>query len=100
MSTVNLTSKQINRSVPQKLRLQNIHGTRERHGDFYLDGKYQFRVTLPNVHGGSGVLSDGWLKCCRVSTLLSTSQYADLVRCPMRSEDYERIIREKLQSRG
>lgn len=95
MSVLNLSAKQINQVVPKKLKLVNVRGTRERHGDYYLDGKFQFTVTMPNDHGGSGAISTGWLKVCRESVFLSAAEYADLVRCPMTDEDYEQLIRDR-----
>ena len=100
MSNLNLTAKQIYSSVTKKLKLKNVSGTRERHGEYYLDGKYQFKVTMPNEHGGSGSISTGWLKVCRQSVFLSTAEYADLVRCPMTAEQYEKLIREKIDARA
>lgn len=99
MSTQNLSVKQINQNVPKKLKLVNLRSTRERHGDYYLDGKFQFRVTLPNEHGGSGAISPGWLRVCRESVFLSAMEYANLVRCPMESDDYEKLIRERFLNR-
>ena len=99
MSLLNLTAKQIYDSVTKKLHLEHVKVSRETTGDYYLDGKYQFRVTMPNVHGGSGSVSTGWLKVCRESVFLSTAQYADLVRCPMTEEKYTEIIREKIAAR-
>lgn len=99
MSSLNLTAKQIVSNVTKKLALTNIRGTREQHGDFILDSKFQFTVTLPNIHGGSGSISSGWLKVCRDSTRLKTSEFADLVKCPMSGEDYKQIIREQIRSR-
>ena len=99
MSSLNLTAKQIVSSVTKKLAITNIRGTREQHGDFFLDGKLQFTVTMPNIHGGSGSISPLWLKVCRNSVRLKTSEYANLVRCPMSGEAYERIVREQIKSR-
>lgn len=99
MSSLNLTAKQIVSSVTKKLALTNVRGTREQHGDFFLDGKLQFTVTMPNIHGGSGSISSGWLKVCRDSVRLKTSEFADLVRCPMSGEAYEQIITEQIKSR-
>jgi hypothetical protein len=99
MSALNLSAKQINQSLPKKLNLVNLRGTRERHGDYYLDGKFQFTATLPNEHGGSGAVSTGWLKVCRESVFLNAAEYADLVRCPMESDDYEKLIRERIVAR-
>lgn len=95
MGNLNLTAKEINQSVPKKLKLVNLTDKRERHGEFWLDGKYQFKVTLPNIHGGSGSVTPLWLKCCRDTVFLGSSEYADLVRCPMTGEKYERLIRER-----
>jgi hypothetical protein len=99
MSVLNLSAKEINQSVTKKLSLANLKGTRERHGDYYLDSKFQFTVTLPNVHGSGGSISPGWLKVCRESTLLNAAEYADLVQCPMEGDDYEKLIRERIASR-
>jgi len=67
MSELNLSAKQINASVQKKLKLVDLRETRETHGDYYLDGEFQFTVTLPNIHGGSGAVSWGLLKVCRES---------------------------------
>jgi hypothetical protein len=77
MSTQNLSAKQIYRNVTKKLKLVNLRGTRERHGDYYLDGKFQFTVTLPNEHGGSGAVSTGFLRVCRERAFLTAGEYAD-----------------------
>ena len=98
MSVLNLTARQINKSVPKKLSLQKLETTREQHGDYYLDGKYQFRVTMPNIHGGSGSVSTGMLKIARESVHLTSREYADLVRCPMTGEQYDEKMRDKLTS--
>ncbi|MFH1523738.1 MAG: hypothetical protein ABIF04_02130 [Chloroflexota bacterium] len=100
MSSLNLTANDIIANVTKKLNLINIQGTREQHGDYWLDGKFEFKVTMPNQHGGSGAISTGFLKVCRNSVFLSAPQYADLVRCPMSDKDYEKIIREKIASRS
>lgn len=100
MSSLNLNANDIVSNVTKKLNLQNVRGGRDQHGDYYLDGKYQFSVTMPNVHGGSGAISPLWLKVCRDSVRLTSSEYADLVRCPMKGEDYEKLIRERITSRS
>ena len=99
MSMLNLSAKRINKSVAKKLRLVNLRGTRERHGDYYLDDKFQFTVTLPNEHGRRGTISPGWLKVCRESIFLNAAEYADLVQCPMKEDAYERLIRERIGTR-
>jgi len=99
MSSLNLSAKQIVENVSKKLKLQNVKVTREITGDYFLDGKYQFRVTMPNIHGNKGAISTGWLKVCRNSVFLSAGEYADLVRCPMSGDEYEDLIKEKIALR-
>lgn len=62
---------------------------------YYLDGKKQFRVTLPNVHGGSGSLSTGFLKKVKNQLMLNNENFVDLVECPLTPEAYEEIVRSK-----
>lgn len=95
MGNLNLTDKEINKEVPNKLKLKDIRHGRERHGWYFLDEKPMFRVTMPNIHGKT--LSPGFLRQCRRSTRLTTQQYANLVRCPMSGKEYEKIIRGKLE---
>jgi hypothetical protein len=63
---------------------------------YCLDRKKILRVTLPNVHGGSGSISTGFLTQVRKSLRLDTPQFEKLAECPLTSEEYEVIIREKL----
>lgn len=63
---------------------------------YYLDGKKTLRVTLPNLHGGSRSVSTGFLHQIRNSLKLTTPQFADLVECPLTPEEYESIVRSKL----
>ena len=51
---------------------------------------------MPNVHGGSGSISTGFLTQARRSLRLDTPQFEKLAECPLTSEEYEVIIREKL----
>jgi hypothetical protein len=98
MSSINIDAKEIVSSVSRKLKLQNIRTTRELHGDYYLDGKFQFQVTMPNPHGAKKSISTGWLKVCRNSVRLSSSEYAALVRCLMTGDEYDNLIREQISS--
>ena len=95
---MNLTSKEVIRNVTKKLKLENIRSNREQYGDYILDGKMQFTVVLPNIHGGGGNLSPRMLKVLRDSVLLGQKDYYALVKCPMKGEEYEKIIRKKLSS--
>ena len=77
-----------------------MRSNREQYGDYYLDGKYQFKVVMPNIHGGSGSVSHGLLKVCRESVALSTQEFSELVRCPMTGEEYDQLIRERINKRS
>ena len=100
MSFLNLTAKEINDSLPGKLDLQNVTGNRERSGDFWLDGKFLFKVKMPNIHGGSGAVSPMLLKACRETVLLNARNYFNLVKCPLSGEEYGLIIRHKMAQGG
>ena len=96
MGNLNLSARDIHRSVKKKLRLRNVVTTTETFGDYYLDDKLELRVKLPNEHGGSGrPVSHGLLRACRETLLLTTSEFALLVRCPMSAEQYDNLIRAK-----
>ncbi len=63
---------------------------------YYLDGKKVLRITLPNVHGGSGSISTGFLNQIKNSLKLNMREFEDLVECPLTSEDFESLIRARL----
>ncbi len=63
---------------------------------YCLDGKKLLRITLPNLHGGSGSIPTGFLKQVQNNFRLNTRQFEDLTECPLTPEEYETIIREKL----
>ena len=63
---------------------------------YLLDGKKALRIKMPNVHGGSGSISTGFLKQIQNSLKLSTPQFVELVECPLTPEGFEVIIRSKL----
>lgn len=97
MSNLNLSTNDIYKNVTKKLKLQNLTQTRERFGDFYIDEKFAFKVKLPNEHGGNKTLSPLFLKACRDSVLLSSQEYANLVRCPMTGDEYEKLVRARIR---
>ena len=66
---------------------------------YYLDGKREIRIKLPNVHGGSGSLSTGFIKGIQNSLRLKTDQFEDLVECPLSAEEFEALIRKQLAGR-
>ena len=97
MKWQNITVKDLV-SVVDKISLQPTKKGRAPHPAYwyYLDGKKTLRVTLPNVHGGSGSLSTGFIKQIRNNLKLTLEQLEDLVDCPLTAEDFEVIIRSKV----
>jgi len=93
----NITSKDL-RKVVNKLSLAEQGKRRAKHPVYWylLDDRKQFKVTLPNIHGGSGSISTGFLKKIQKQLRLETQQFEDLVECPLTDEDYEAIIRTQL----
>ena len=61
-----------------------------------VDGKKQFKVAMPNVHGGSGSMTTGYLTQIRKALRLNTREFEALVDCLLTAKDFETIIREKL----
>ncbi len=51
---------------------------------------------MPNIHGGSGSLSTGFIKQIQNNLRLNTNQFEDLVECPLSADEYEKILRERL----
>ncbi len=98
MKYQNITAKDLLRVV-KKLDLEGRSGKRRAKHPVYwykLDGKRQIRVTLPNVHGGNKTITPGFLKQIRNQLRLKSVELVDLVECPLTKEEYERIVREKL----
>jgi hypothetical protein len=62
---------------------------------YVLDGKKQLRITLPNIHGGSGSISTGFLKQVKENLRLSNQQFVDLIACPLDADQFAVIIRKK-----
>ena len=94
----NITSSDLSKVVSKiSLEPSKLHG-RAPHPIYWylLDGKKALRIKMPNVHGGSGSMSTGFLKQIQNSLKLSTPQFVELVECPLTSEGFEVIIRSKL----
>ncbi len=65
---------------------------------YYLDGRKVLRVTLPNLHGGSGSISTGFLNQIKNSLRLNMREFEELVECPLTTEDFEAIVRGRLNN--
>ena len=63
---------------------------------YCLDGKKVLRITMPNIHGGAGSISTGFLKKIQNSFRLNSRQFEDLAECPLSAEEVEKIIRAKV----
>ena len=101
MRWLNITTKQLE-AIVGKLSLDPPKSRRRAPHPVYwycLDGKKTLRVTLPNIHGGSGSVSPPFLSRIRDNLKLDSGQFEDLVECPLTAEDFERIIRAKLTPR-
>ena|SRR4030067_467809 len=97
----NITLRNLTDGVVDKLSLVPSQTKRRSPHPVYwyvLDGKKVLRITLPNVHGGSGAISTGFLRQIREQLMLTTQQFEDLVGCPITAEQFEAIIREKLHA--
>jgi hypothetical protein len=58
-----------------------------------LDGQKRLRVPMPNIHGGSGSISKGYLTQIRKALMLKNRQFEELVDCSLTSKNFETIIR-------
>jgi len=94
----NITAKDLRKGVVQKLSLEATPSKRGREPVYwyFIDGRKQLRITVPNIHGGSGSVSKGYLTQVRHDLMLETRQFEELVDCDLTAEEYEEIIREKL----
>lgn len=94
----NVTSKDLRKGVVQKLSLEATPSKRGREPIYWysIDGKKELRITIPNIHGGSGSISTGFLTQIRKDLMLDTRQFEELVDCFLSTEEYEKVIRKKL----
>lgn len=85
------------RRIIKKLDLEKTKaGSRDEVYWYFLDGKKQLRIIMPNQHGGSGSLSTGFIKSIMINLHLKSDQLQELVDCSLSADQYEKIIREKL----
>ncbi len=99
MKWSNITSKDLDKGIVQKLQLEPSLSKRSRERKFWyiLDGEKQFSVVLPNIHGGSGSVSPGYIQSIKRSLRLTdNTEFVDLVSCKKTADEYEDYIREHL----
>jgi len=94
----NITAKELHRGVVKKLSLEPTQSKRSREPIYWylLDERRILQIPMPNIHGGSGFVSTGYLTQIRKKLRLTTRQFEDLVGCPLSSDDFEIIVHEKL----
>lgn len=95
----NITAKNLGK-LAGKLSLELSNSKRRApHPVFWycLDGLKILRIKLPNIHGGSGSVSTGFLKQIQNNLHLNTRQFEDLADCSLLANEFEKIIREKLR---
>lgn len=86
------------RRVIKKLELRKTSAnSRDEIYYFYIDGKPQLRVSMPNNHGGSGSLSTGFIKQIRANLRLDTRDFERLVECSLSAAKYEEHVRKALK---
>lgn len=96
MGRVNFKKREVRRAVEEKLGIQ-LRSNAELNGWYYLEGQKVLRVTVPK---GVSDLPPGTAHQIRKQLWLGTPDFIALVRCPMSGNDYEALIRTKLQLLG
>ena len=95
----NFNTKILHKGLVKKLNLVPSRSRRRApHPVFWyvLNDKKILRITLPNVHGGSGALSTGFLQQIRQSLRLTSAQFEALVNCLLSASEFEEIIRRQV----
>ena len=90
----NIKYRELTGALEGKVKLDFRHG-KERNAWFVLDGEKRLRVTAPKEHSGN--VPVGTAKAIRKQLKLTTSQFLELVACPMTGEDFRDLIRQKIQ---
>lgn len=97
MKWQNITPKDLY-VIINKLSLTKSNAKRSPHPIYFywIDGKKELSIKLPNSHGGSGSLSTGFIDSIRKKMRLDNDQFIDLVKCPLSAEEYQKILKAKL----
>jgi hypothetical protein len=69
-----------------------IKDSRDRHAQFFEGGKL---IIVTKRSHGSGKLDGNIPHMIRQQMRLNEAQFADLIACPLRREDYVKILKEK-----
>ena len=93
MGLLNVDYGAVTRALERKVGLDFRSG-KERVAWYVLEGKKRFRVRAPKKHRGD--LRPGTAAGIKNDLKLTTTQFRQLVSCPISGTDYERIIRQKI----
>jgi|GEM_PF-1813886 len=96
----NLTANDLYKGIVRKLSLEPTKSKRGREPIYWylLDGKKALRISMPNLHGGSGSITTGYLKQIRMALKLKTREFEELVDCVLKAEGFEAKIRDRLDN--
>lgn len=65
--------------------------------EFLLDGKFQFKITVPDSHGrDTAVVDFGTIRSIVRQLKLTQDEFSEWLKCPLDREEYERLMRERL----
>ncbi len=95
MSRLQCTFRQAHSAARAKLGCEQR--TKEWQYECWIDGKFQFKVTIPDSHGHqTAQLSPGTLKSVIRQLKLSNEEFVEWRDCPMDRDKYEHLMRERL----
>lgn len=97
MKWQNITAKDLHGLI-DKISLESTKSKRRSPHPIYwfrLDGKKTLRVKLPNIKGGSGSVSTGFLKSVKSNLRLTFREFEDLVECPLTAGEFEGLVRKR-----
>ena len=93
MGLLNVDYAEVTRALERKVGL-DFRAGRERVAWYVLEGKKLFIVHAPKTHRGD--LRPGTAAGIRNDLKLTTTQFRQLVACPISGADYEQIVRQKI----
>jgi hypothetical protein len=96
MRNTNITTKD-HQILINKLSLEKISGKRAPHPiyTYAIDGKEMLRVSLPNVHGKTSLVSPGFLGAIKKDLFLKPDELVELVRCTLSSKVYKQMVSDR-----
>ena len=90
----NIKYRDLITALEEKVGLDFRQG-KERNAKYELDGKVRLRVTAPKKHGAD--VLPGTAGAIRRQLALRTTEFLDLVNCPMTGAGFEEVVRDKIR---